>query len=155
MIVTKNWKLVLTVAAILGLTLTLEARANGGPGPRGPGGPPPHGDGPGHGLLHFGRLVEQLIFPCRNDCVQAEQSCTETAESDALSCAAQTCDATIQSARTDCAASRASQACLADISTLITCVQPCLTTQATAVTACVATYRTCVGVCSPTPTPTP
>ena len=80
MIGTKKWKLVLAILAILSVTLTIQAWAHG-PGD-GRGGP--HGLPGRLGSLHFGHLVEQLIFPCRNDCVQAERSCAETAESTAL-----------------------------------------------------------------------
>ncbi len=148
MIGNKNWKLVLALLAVF--TVTLAARSWA----RGPGRGGPEGN-PGHGLVHFGQLVEELIFPCRNDCQQAQRSCVETAESTALSCAAETCDAAIQSARTDCSTDRTSQACLSDVSALITCVQPCTTAEATALTACNTTFRTCVAACSPTPTPTP
>lgn len=158
MIGTKNWKLVVPMLAILTLTLTVGAWARGLPrgGHGGPGGPDgPGGPGDMHAVLHFGPLIEQLIFPCRNDCTQADRSCDETAESATLSCAAQACNTTIASAQTDCAANRASQACLTDVSTLITCVQPCLATESTAVTACATTFQGCVSACSPTPTPTP
>ena len=101
---------------------------------------PPDGPG-GFGVLHFGPLVEQLIFPCRNDCVQAEHSCRDAAESAALTCATQTCAATITNAQTDCAADRSSQACLTDVSALITCVQPCIVTESTALPACAATVQ--------------
>ena len=153
MIGMKDWKLVVAVLAILSVTPTVQAWAHdfgrGGGGPAGD-----HGGG-GHGVLHFGGLVEELIFPCRNDCDQAERSCTETAESALLICAATTCDATIQLARTDCSASRTSAGCLTDVSTLMTCVQPCVTTDSAADKLCAATFKTCVAACSPTPTPTP
>jgi len=164
MIKKQSWKVIagglFAGAAILAVgaaVFTVQAWAR--PMPRGgalhgPGDGP--GDGPGgFGVVHFGPLVEQLIFPCRNDCVQAEHTCHDTAESAALTCATQTCASTITSAQTDCAADRSSQACLTDVSTLITCVQPCVTTEAAAVKTCGATYKTCIGSCSPTPTPTP
>ena len=153
MIGTRNWKLVLAILAALGVGSAMQAWAHG-PGDE-LGGPGPHGGPPPYGVMHFGQLVEQLIFPCRNDCVQAERSCTETAESDALTCATQTCNATIDSARTDCAGSRTSQACLTDVSALITCVEPCTTTESAAIKTCATTFKACVGACSPTPTPTP
>ena len=152
MIGRKHWKLVVATLAILTLTLAARGWAHG-PGDRGGfGGPPSIG---GYGLRSFGGLLQQLIYPCRSDCVQAEQSCAETAESAALSCATQTCDAEIQSAQTDCTTSRTSQACRDDVSALRTCVEPCVMTQSTAVTTCLDTFKTCLGACSPTPTPTP
>lgn len=154
---THSWKLIAAVLMTAATALIAPAWAR--PFPHGGGlghlGGPPDGPGGFGGMLHFGPLVEQLIFPCRNDCMQAERTCMEAAESAALTCATQTCDAQIQSARTDCAADRASQACLTDVSALITCVQPCLVTEAAALPTCAATYKACVGACSPTPTPTP
>ncbi len=156
-----HWKSMAAILAIGTLALTVQAWArpfpHGGGGPDGPGpeGPGLHGGPGGFGVLHFGPLIEQLIFPCRNDCVEAEHSCRDAAESAALTCAEQTCAATIASAQTDCAADRSSQACLTDVSTLITCVQPCITTEAAALPACAATYKACSSACNPTPTPTP
>src|SRR5579862_7898849 len=123
----QSWKLVagglFAGAALLVVgTTVFTVRAWARPMPRGgalhgPGGPgDPGDDHGGFGVVHFGPLVEQLIFPCRNDCVQAEHGCQDTTESAALSCASTTCASTIASAQTDCAANRSSQACLTDVS---------------------------------------
>ena len=169
-----NWKLVMAILGALSLTLAVQAWAHGivrgprgGQGDRGAPGTPgtpgipgasftpgPNGPGP-NGSRHFGRLVDRLIYPCRNDCVEAERSCTEAAESNALTCAAQTCDAEIQTARTDCTTDRTSQACQDDVSALATCVQPCIDSQSAAVISCLDTFKACLAVCSPAPTPTP
>lgn len=161
----QSWKLVsgalfAGTAALIVVTTILAVQASARPMPRGGAFHGP-GDGPGgdprggFGVVHFGPLVEQLIFPCRSDCMESEHSCQEDAESAALSCASTTCSSTISSAQTDCAADRSSQACLTDVSTLITCVQPCITTESAAIATCAATYRTCSAACNPTPTPTP
>ena len=146
----RHWKLMMVTLGILIFGAAIEARAFGGPG--GPGGP---GDRGAYGFRHFGRLVEQLLFPCRTDCVDAEGVCTDTAESTALTCATQTCETDIQTSRTDCATDRKSQACQEDVSTLNTCIQPCVQAQSAAVMSCFDTFRACLGACNPTPTPTP
>lgn len=38
-----------------------------------------------------GGVPEQLIFPCRADCRDAAQTCAETAEADAVTCAQNAC----------------------------------------------------------------
>jgi hypothetical protein len=150
----QSWKL---MAAILAVATLATVQAWARPMPRGGGfGGPGLRSGPGdRGMLHFGPLVEQLLFPCRNDCAQADHSCREAAADAALTCASQTCAAIITSAQTDCSTDRASQACLTDVSALITCVQPCLTAESTALSACAATNASCVAACNPTATPTP
>lgn len=152
MIGKNNWTLVVAALAILTLTVATRGWAHG-PSDRG------EVRGPGvpgeYGFRPYGGLLQQLIYPCRSACVQAEQSCAESVESAAVTCATQTCDAEVQSAQTDCAASRMSQTCRDDISALRTCVEPCVMTQSSAITTCLDTFKTCLAACNPTPTPTP
>lgn len=157
-----SWKLVLAMLVVLTVSVTTQALARDfGRGPRGGGEgpmPPPEGAPPGpppNDMRRFGRLIEQLIYPCRNDCVEAQHACVEATDSNALTCATQTCDAAIQAARTDCPADRTSSACRSDIATLKTCIQPCIDAQSTTVTSCLDTLQACLASCAPTPTPTP
>jgi hypothetical protein len=153
-----QWKLVLTILGMATLALSVQAWAHGFDGD-------PRGGlrgtilrgvyGVPHDFRNLGRLVERLIYPCQNDCGAAESTCTDGADSTALTCAEQTCDSDIQTARTDCAGDRQSPACQSDLSALTTCIQPCVTAQSTTVSSCVSTFRACIGACSPTPTPTP
>jgi len=149
-------KLMLSILSILAMGLTVDAWAGGLP--RHSRGGPDGGPGPGappHGFAHFSRLAERLIYPCRDDCVEAQHTCTETAEAAALTCAEQTCGTTVDAARADCATERRSQACQDAVSALQTCIQPCIDSQSSAVTSCLDTFQACLGACIPTPTPTP
>ncbi len=163
MIKKQSWKL-LTAAFLAGATIlaagpAFTGQAWAGPFSRDGGGFEGLGrlEGSGFGMMHFGPLVEQLLFPCRNDCVQAEDGCQNTAESAALTCASNACGTDISNAQTDCAAGRTSQACLTDVSALITCVRTstCVTTESSALSTCANNYKLCVAACNPTPTPTP
>jgi hypothetical protein len=138
-------------ALICGAALPVLANgmhgARGG-GPNGPGRPAP-------GFGHYGRLIDQLLNPCRSDCLEAAHTCQEAAAATALACAETTCDDEIQDARTACTADRTSQACKDAVTALRTCIDPCVDDQATATAACRDTLRTCLSACAgATPTPT-
>jgi len=157
-----HWKVVLAGFAILTLTVAERGWAHSAG----------RGDGlgvPGHGMVHFGPVVEELIFPpCQ--CAQDKQTCVDAAEKNLLACAQATCTGEITLAKTDCTASRTSQACLTDVTNLITCIQTtaaaepftdptttsdsCMTEETAALALCSTNFSACASTC-PTPVPRP
>ena len=95
----------------------------------------------------FGGVLQQLVFPCRVGCFDADRTCDEMAESGAVTCAEQTCDASIQSARTGCQTAPTSDACQTARTALLQCIQPCLDTEQSAVTSCRTTLQACLTMC--------
>ena len=109
--------------AILSLLIFLSAQPALAQRP--PGGPP------------VGRLLEQLIDPCRTTCFDTVRTCHDTAEAEALASAQSTCATEIQTAQRACATTnRPSQACQDAVSALRTCAQSPLTAFRSAVNAC-------------------
>src|SRR5881409_3963246 len=138
MIAKREWRSTVVAAlAILFVSLAVSVRAHdfsrgalrrtGVAGRRGP---------------HSGGLLLRLIFPCRGNCFDAARTCDQMAE-----CAEQTCDASIQTARTACQSDPASQDCQTARTALLPCVQPCLDTEQSAVASCRTTLEACLTAC--------
>jgi hypothetical protein len=136
----RSWKAIVVVATfVVGVTAFAWAHGPGGRGFRGgPGG----GRGPRAGLL-----IEQLVFPCRADCFDADRTCGETAEAAAETCVAGSCATEITAAQTACRADRTSSDCQTAVTALKTCAQTCLDTRATALAACRTTASSCLTTC--------
>ena len=110
----------------------------GGPGRNGF--PGPRGSRPGG-------LFQQLVFPCRAGCFDADRTCDEAAESAAVTCAQDGCDAEIQAARSACQADPSSEDCQSARTALLACIQPCLETARSAIDSCRTTLEACVTAC--------
>jgi len=114
---------------------------------------------PGPPGIHPGRpggLLLQLVYPCQADCVSAARKCSDTADSDALSCVSAACSTEIDTTQSACAADQRDQACLDAVNALRTCGQSCLSTRQTALIACRDGLGVCREACSTaTPTPAP
>src|SRR5262245_1612982 len=138
-----------TSGALAALPLILAAmaapvagRGPGGPGPGFPGGGPgPHGFG-------SGALLERLIYPCRSACFEAARTCTDTADTPALSCAEAACASTIDTARTACASDPSTDDCRTARDALLTCAQACLMTRNDAASTCRTTGDECPDACA-------
>lgn len=94
-----------------------------------------------------GGVLEQLIHPCRATCRDTARDCSDAAESDAVTCAQNTCAQEIVTAQSACAVDRTTQACKDAVSSLRTCGAACLTTLRSAVTSCRETLSDCVDAC--------
>ena len=105
---------------------------------------------PGEGGRRFGvagGVLEQLIHPCRTECRDTMRACVDTAESEAVTCAQNTCATQIEIARNACATDSSGQACKDAVSALRECSDSCLTTLKTAASVCRDTLSDCVEAC--------
>lgn len=134
-VVKENRRLVASALAICLLSLSGSAWAHGSPR-----------DGVGRfGIA--GGVLEQLIHPCRADCRDTTRACADAAESDAVTCAQNTCATQIETAQSACVADNTVQVCKDAVSALRDCSESCLTTLRTAVSVCRDTLNDCVEAC--------
>ena len=127
---------------ILGVALTASGRGfRGGPGPE---------DGPGFRGPRPGGLLQQLVFPCRAGCFDTARTCHEAAESAAVDCGQQTCDAPIQAARAACQTDVTSDACATARTALASCLSPCVSAAETAFSSCRDAVEGCLATCGET-----
>src|SRR5262252_10206974 len=87
--------------AVVGLSLATAAWGHGfWHGRQGLGG---DGEDGGHGGCS-GRLIQQLVFPCRARCVDAVKSCVGNAKEPAATCVSDACPDEIAAAKSACQA---------------------------------------------------
>jgi hypothetical protein len=135
MIVKGNRWLVASTLTICLFGLSAFAWAHGAPG----------GGGRRFGVA--GGVLEQLLHPCRADCRDTMRACVDTAESEAVTCAQNTCATQIEAAQNACATDSTAQTCKDAVGALRECSESCLTTLKTAVSVCRDTSRDCVNTC--------
>jgi len=135
MIVKKNRRLVASALTLGLLSLSVPAWAHRSPG-----------EG-GRRFSVAGGVLEQLIHPCRTDCRDTMRACVDVAESEAVTCAQNTCAAQIETAQNACATDSSGQACKDVVSALRECSDSCLTTLKTAASVCRDTLSDCVEAC--------
>ena len=89
-----------------------------------------------HGRPPEGRLLEQLIYPCRARCFDQMRTCRDGAEASALATIQSSCNSgdsgqnpsPLQAAQIACKSDHTSQACQTARSALRSCAQSALTT---------------------------
>src|SRR5262249_17819656 len=98
----------------------------------------------------FGGPLQELIFPCRAGCFDADHTCHDAAHATATTCVELSCAPAPQSAQAACQADRASQDCEDARGTLLQCAQTCLETARAAMATCHTTLETCLDTCGDT-----
>ena len=109
-----------------------------------------------HGRPPEGRLLEQLIYPCRARCFDQMRTCRDGAEASALATIQSSCNSgdsgqntsPLQAAQIACKSDHTSQPCQAARSALHSCAQHDLMTLRTTLRGCRDTAETCVDACN-------
>jgi hypothetical protein len=97
--------------------------------------------------IRFGGLLTELLYPCRADCAAAARVCATASESDAVTCAEDTCESEISTARGACATNPSASDCQDARTTLLGCIRPCRETQQSDFAACGSTLQSCLSTC--------
>jgi len=137
----------LGVVMTLSLLLLSVAFPAGARGPARGGFGPPGFRGPGPVDGFTGRVLEQLISPCRANCFDTTRACHDMAETAALGCAQEPCATEIATAQSACATAPPSQACRVAVRALRSCSEACLDTFRDAVASCRDALEGCLDSC--------
>jgi hypothetical protein len=105
--------------------------------------PPSFRGGPGGGAA----LLNELIYPCQAACLDNESTCTESAQTAALSAIGSTCSSDVTAAQTACDSTPFSSACRSAVSALGACAKTDLQTYYSAVGTCNNSLETCLQAC--------